>query len=78
MELTHIFEPITINGLTIKNRMVVSAMASCYCSEDGMPTEKFMAYHERKARGGFGARTSACALKPVLSSVSAGCGTTNR
>ena len=55
MELTHIFEPITINGLTIKNRMVVSAMASCYCSEDGMPTEKFMAYHERKARGGFGA-----------------------
>lgn len=55
MELNHIFEPISINGLTLKNRMVVSAMASCYCTADGMPTEKFMAYHERKARGGFGA-----------------------
>ena len=30
MELKHVFEPITINGLTIKNRMIVPAIASCY------------------------------------------------
>lgn len=54
MKLKNLFEPITINHTTFKNRMVVSAMATNYCEENGMPTEKFMAYHEHKARGGFG------------------------
>lgn len=34
--------------------MVVSAMVTNYCSEDGMATEKFIAYHEYKAKGGGG------------------------
>ena len=34
--------------------MVVSAMVTNYCNEDGTPTEKFMAYHEHKAKGGYG------------------------
>ena len=34
--------------------MVVSAMVTNYCSEDGMATEKFIAYHEHKAKGGWG------------------------
>lgn len=54
MKLKKIFEPITINGTTFQNRMVVSAMVTNYCEENGMPNEKFMAYHEHKARGGFG------------------------
>ena len=49
-----IFEPITINGMELKNRMVVSAMVSNFCQEDGYPTEKFIAYHEKKAKGGWG------------------------
>ncbi len=49
-----IFEPITINKTVVKNRMVVSAMVTNYCQEDGYPTEKFMAYHEHKAKGGWG------------------------
>jgi 2,4-dienoyl-CoA reductase-like NADH-dependent reductase (Old Yellow Enzyme family) len=54
MKLTKIFEPITINKTEFKNRMVVSAMVTNYCNEDGTPTEKFMAYHEHKAKGGYG------------------------
>ena len=54
MKLTKIFEPITINKTKFKNRMVVSAMVTNYCNEDGTPTEKFMAYHEHKAKGGYG------------------------
>lgn len=39
-----IFEPITINHLKIKNRLMVSAMVTNYCKENGYPTEKFIAY----------------------------------
>lgn len=49
-----IFEPITINQTTFKNRLAVSAMVTNYCEPNGLPTEKFMAYHERKAQGGWG------------------------
>ncbi len=50
MKLTKIFEPITISKTEIINRMVVSAMVTNYCNDDGTPTEKFMAYHEHKVR----------------------------
>ena len=49
-----VFEPFKINQMELKNRMVVSAMVTNYCSEDGMATEKFFAYHEHKAKGGWG------------------------
>lgn len=54
MKFEHIFKPILINHMEVKNRMVVSAMVTNYCEENGMPTEKFIAYHERKAKGGWG------------------------
>ncbi|MEA5050102.1 MAG: FAD-dependent oxidoreductase [Oscillospiraceae bacterium] len=46
--------PIKINGLTLKNRMAVSAMVTNYCEEDGLPNEKWICYHEQKAKGGWG------------------------
>lgn len=49
-----VFEPMKINGLELKNRMVVSAMVTNYCTPDGKATEKFIAYHEHKAKGGWG------------------------
>ena len=49
-----IFEPITINKMVLKNRLVVSAMVSLYANADGTASEKFIAYHERKAKGGWG------------------------
>ena len=48
------FEPFRIGKLELKNRLVVSAMVTNYCNPDGTPTEKYLAYHEHKARGGWG------------------------
>ena len=47
------FEPFRIGKLELKNRLVVSAMVTNYCNPDGTPTEKYLAYHEHKARGGW-------------------------
>lgn len=52
--LKRIMEPLTINQLTLKNRLVVSAMVTNYVNDDGTPSEKFIAYHEHKAQGGWG------------------------
>ncbi|MCI7303321.1 MAG: FAD-dependent oxidoreductase [Clostridiales Family XIII bacterium] len=54
MKYNKIFEPIKINKTEFKNRLVVSAMVTSYCNEDGTPTERFIAYHEEKAKGGWG------------------------
>lgn len=45
--------PLTINGKTLKNRCVVTPMLMNFCEEDGTCTERFAAYHEAKAKGGF-------------------------
>jgi len=52
--LGHLFCPYTIREKTIKNRCVVSAMVTDYCTEDGEATELYLAYHEAKAKGGWG------------------------
>ncbi len=44
--LEHVFSPITINGMELKNRMVVTPMVTDYCNEDGTATEKYLAYHD--------------------------------
>lgn len=49
-----ILEPITINGMTLRNRMIVSAMVTGYANPDGSASEKYIAYHEAKAKGGWG------------------------
>lgn len=52
--LEKVFEPMTIGNVTIKNRFIVSPMVMNCCTEDGMATEKYIAYHEEKAKGGWG------------------------
>ncbi len=52
--LTHLFSPVELKGKVLKNRCVVPAMVTCYCNADGTVNETFMAYHEAKAKGGFG------------------------
>ena len=54
MELKKLFEPITINGCTIPNRIAVTAMVCSMCTEEGYATEQYAAYHEAKAKGGYG------------------------
>jgi len=44
---------ITIKGRTFKNRVFSSAYAPGY-AEGGLPSERYQAYHEEKARGGIG------------------------
>jgi 2,4-dienoyl-CoA reductase-like NADH-dependent reductase (Old Yellow Enzyme family)/thioredoxin reductase len=54
IELKSMFEPITIGNVTIKNRFVVSPMVMNYCTADGRATETYIAYHEARAKGGWG------------------------
>ena len=49
-----LFQPYVLKGKTIKNRCVVPAMVANYCTRDGKATEKYLSYHEAKAKGGWG------------------------
>ncbi len=49
-----LFHPIEINGLHLKNRLVVPPMGTGFASEDGSVSERLIQYHEARARGGFG------------------------
>ncbi len=48
-----LFQPLTLNKLTIRNRIVSTAHAEVY-AEDGMTTERYVRYYEEKAKGGVG------------------------
>lgn len=52
--LDHLFSPFTIRGKIIKNRFTVPAMVTNFCTSDGKATDRYIAYHEAKAKGGFG------------------------
>ncbi len=52
--LKNLYSPFNIKGKTLKNRCVVPPMVMNYCNNDGTVTERFMAYHEARAKGGFG------------------------
>lgn len=49
-----LFSPQKINVCEIPNRLAVTAMVANYCNEDGTATDKYIAYHEAKAKGGWG------------------------
>ncbi len=53
-KFTKIFEPIILKNVELKNRLVVSAMVTNYCEPDGFANERYIAYHEEKAKGGWG------------------------
>lgn len=52
--LDNLFSPVRIGTVEIPNRLVVPAMVMNYCNADGTATERYIAYHEAKARGGWG------------------------
>ena len=52
--LESVFSSFTLKGKEIKNRFTVPAMVTNYCNEDGTATERYLAYHEERARGGWG------------------------
>ncbi len=54
-----IFSPITINHLTVKNRLVMAPMGNIsMCDETGRPNEKMIAYFTERAKGGVGLITT--------------------
>ena len=50
-ELTSLFTPITVGGVTLKNRIFSSGHAEAM-AEGGRPSGRLVHYHEAKARGG--------------------------
>lgn len=52
--LTKIFEPIQINSLELKNRLVVPAMGTNFANPDGTVSERLKDYLVARADGGFG------------------------
>ena len=51
---TKLFTPYKVGNCTVPNRLVVPAMVTNYCTEDGFLTERYMKYIEEKAKGGWG------------------------
>lgn len=49
-----LFTPHKIGKMEVKNRLVVSPMVCNYCTVNGEATDRFIAYHEEKAKGGWG------------------------
>ena len=64
-----LLKPLTIKGLTLRNRIMSTAHAPGY-AEDGRPGERYQLYHEEKARGGialtmFGGSSSVAPDSPL-------------
>lgn len=49
----HVFSPVEVGGLTLRNRVFVSAHTTNF-GVDFLPTERHVAYHRERARGGAG------------------------
>lgn len=50
----NLFSPIKVGNVTLKNRVVMSPMDTCYFSVNGTVTEKALAHYIERARGGVG------------------------
>ncbi len=50
----HLFTPIRIGPLTLRNRIVFSAHLTNYATQDGRPSEQHAAYYAARAAGGAG------------------------
>ncbi|MCX5517298.1 NADH:flavin oxidoreductase [Kaistia defluvii] len=54
MRYPHLLSPITLNQVTIRNRVVSTAHAEVYAEPGGLPGDRYIRYYEEKARGGLG------------------------
>ncbi|MEM7545830.1 MAG: NADH:flavin oxidoreductase/NADH oxidase [Pseudomonadota bacterium] len=54
MTMPHLFTPLTLRGLTLRNRTVVAPMCQ-YSADDGVATDWHFAHLSKFATGGFGA-----------------------
>ena len=54
IRLEHLFRPIKIKTMELKNRIVMPPMGTLMASEDGSPSDRLIDYYEARARGGAG------------------------
>jgi 2,4-dienoyl-CoA reductase-like NADH-dependent reductase (Old Yellow Enzyme family) len=52
--MSTLFEETTINGMTMRNRMIRSATWEGMCEQDGRPTKKLIDWYHNLAQGGIG------------------------
>ena len=50
--MEHLFSPIQVGSLKLKNRIVMPAMHLGYCNDRGEVTDRLVAFYEERARGG--------------------------
>lgn len=54
MRYPTLFSPLTLNRITLRNRVVSTAHAEVYADAGGLPGERYIRYYEEKAKGGLG------------------------
>jgi 2,4-dienoyl-CoA reductase-like NADH-dependent reductase (Old Yellow Enzyme family)/ribulose 1,5-bisphosphate synthetase/thiazole synthase len=65
MQFPHLFSPVAINGMTLKNRAVMPPMGTGYGNSDSTISDRLVAYLTRRAQGGTGLIiTEVCAVNP--------------
>ena len=47
-----LFSEIAINGMTLKNRIIMTSMVTNYAARNGEVTDELICYHEERAKGG--------------------------
>ena len=52
--LKHLFSPIQIAGMEVKNRIVMAPMGTLMSSSDGVVSQRLIEYYEARAKGGVG------------------------
>jgi len=52
MAFNLLFKPISINQMELKNRIIMAAMSSKLCSENGAVTQRYIDFYVERAKGG--------------------------
>ena len=50
----HLFSPLTINGMTLKNRIIMPPMGTNMATLNGEVSQEQLEYYELRAKGGTG------------------------
>ena len=54
MPYPHLLAPLTVRGLTLRNRVLMPGMATGYVVNGGHVSQRLIDYHVARARGGCG------------------------
>ncbi|MBN1614678.1 MAG: FAD-dependent oxidoreductase [Deltaproteobacteria bacterium] len=63
-ELKHLFSPLRVGSMELKNRIVLLPTALGY-AQDGVPSKRLTTYLEERARGGVGCMETPCSFFPA-------------